>query len=123
MLVLSALLVILTGAALVHWMSGFPAILPWPILLVVLAIGTGGFVLTLLRDQVANHSEESQTPPIQAAPSTTRITKKHRPRARAKKRVIRNAFKRRRTRKAGAIIFSHDDQTAHPGDQQVGFFG
>ena len=122
-LVLSALLVILTGAALVHWMSGFGAILPWPILLIMLAVGAGGFVLTLLRDEVADHSEKSQTPPVEGKPATSRITKKHRPRARAKKRVIRNAFKRRRTLKAGPIVFSHDDQTAHPGDQQVGFFG
>jgi hypothetical protein len=116
-LVLSGLLVMLAAAALVHWAAGFPAILPWPVLLVVLAIGGGGFVLGMLRDQ-AREPDEIQTPS-----SPRRIYKKHRPRGRAKKRVMRNAIKRRRFRKAGAIILSHESEIANPGGHQVGFFG
>jgi hypothetical protein len=123
-LLLSGLLVILSGAAIVHWAAGFPAILPWPILLVFLASGAGGLVLILLRDQSKDNVKQSPTPATPGAPatSTSRITKKHRPRARAKKRVIRNSFKRR-TRKAGATVLSHDADIAHPGEHQVGFFG
>jgi hypothetical protein len=51
------------------------------------------------------------------------VYKKHRPRGRAKKRVVRNAMKRRRFRKAGAIFVSHETEIANPGGQQVGFFG
>src|SRR5437762_2613202 len=101
-LLLSGLLVILSGAALVHWAAGFPAILPWPVLFVVLAIGGGGFVLALLRDREDTLGDTS-TP---ATPH--RVYKKHRPRGKAKKRVLRNAMKRRRIRKAGAIFVSHE---------------
>ncbi|HEV8378881.1 MAG TPA: hypothetical protein VGP99_08520 [Tepidisphaeraceae bacterium] len=113
-LVLSGLFVVLSAAALVRWAAGYPAILPWPVLIVVLAMAGGGFVIAMLRDQ------EEETPTL---PTPRRISKKHRPRGRAKKRIIRNAFKRRRARKAGAIFLSHETEIAHPGGQQVGFFG
>jgi len=112
--VLSGLLVILSGAALVQWAAGFPAILPWPVLLVVLAIGGGAFVIALLRDDAV----EGVT-----LPTPQRALKKHRPRGKAKKRITRNAMKRRRIRKAGAIFLSHETESANPGAQQVGFFG
>jgi hypothetical protein len=115
-LVLSGLLVMLAAAALVKWAAGFGAILPWPVLIVVLAIGGGGFVIAMLRDQV----EEAE---VEKSATPRRIYKKHRPRGRAKKRIVRNAFKRRRARKAGAIFLSHEADVAHPGEQQVGFFG
>src|SRR5881394_1966537 len=116
-LLLSGLLVILSGAAFVHWAVGFPAVLPWPILLVVLAIGGGAFVIGLLRDQ----SEEAQD--VTATQRTPRIYKKHRPRGRAKKRVVRNAIKRRRFRKMKPILLSRDTDVVNPGGDQVGFFG
>jgi len=115
-LVLSGLLVVLSAAALVRWAVGYPAILPWPILLVALAMAGGGFVIAMLRDEAV---EETPT----RLPANPRISKKHRPRGRAKKRVVRNAMKRRRFRKPGAIILSHDADVANPGGQQVGFFG
>lgn len=113
-LVLSGLLVIMAGAALVHWAAGFPAILPWPVLLVVLAIGGGGVVLGMLR-------EELKEAPTTAKPRP-RVLKQHRPRGRAKKRVVRNAMKRRRFRKMG-IVLAHDGSIVNPGNEQVGFFG
>jgi len=115
-LVLSGLLVVLSGAALVQWASGFPPILPWPILLVVLAIAGGSFVFTLLRDGVV----ELAPMPL---PTPPRTYKRHRPRLKAKKRVLRNAFKRRRARKAGGILIASDVDISHPGSSQVGFFG
>lgn len=113
---LSGLLVVLSGAALVQWASGFPPILPWPILLLVLAVAGGSFVFTVLRDGVV----ELAPMPL---PTPHHGYKKHRPRLKAKKRVVRNAFKRRRARKAGAILVSHDVDITHPGSGQVGFFG
>jgi len=77
----------------------------------------GGFVIAMLRDEAV----EEETPTRQ--PAHPRISKKHRPRGRAKKRVVRNAMKRRRFRKAGAIILSHEADVANPGGEQVGFFG
>jgi hypothetical protein len=118
LLMLSGLLVLLCGAALVQWAAGYPPILPWPILLVVAAIAGGSFVITLLRDQ-----GEAIPAPLALTPSPSRVFKKHRPRGKAKKRVTRNAFKRRRTRKAGGIFISHDADITHDGSQQVGFFG
>ena len=116
MLLLSGLLVLLCGAALVQWAAGYPPILPWPVLLVVVAIAGGSFVITLLRDQV----EELSVLPL---PTPVRHFKKHRPHGKAKKRVVRNAFKRRRARKAGGIFISHEADITHDGSQQVGFFG
>ena len=107
-------MVVLCAAALVRGMVG-DSILPWPVLLVVLAMAGGGFVILMLRVEV----EEVAVP----LPTPQRNYKKHKPRGRAKKRVIRNAFKRRRVRKAGGIILSHETNIAHPGEQQVGFFG
>ena len=52
-----------------------------------------------------------------------RVLKKHRPRGRAKKRVVRNAMKRRRFRKVGAILLLQDQEVVNPGGEQVGFFG
>jgi len=115
-LVLSGLLVVLSGAALVQWAAGYPPILPWPILLVVLAIAGGSFVFTVLRDA----GVELAPLPL---PTPPRSYKRHRPRLKAKKRVIRNAFKRRRARKAGGILVSQDVDITHPGSSQVGFFG
>ena len=37
--------------------------------------------------------------------------------------VVRNAAKRRRFRKMGPILLSHDEQVVHPGGEQIGFFG
>jgi hypothetical protein len=115
-LVLSGLLVILAAAALVQWAAGYPPILPWPILLLVLAMGGGGFVIAMLRDEAVEETPTRQ-------PAHPRLSKKHRPRGRAKKRVVRNAMKRRRFRKAGAIFLSHEQDVADPGGEQVGFFG
>jgi hypothetical protein len=115
LLALSGLMVVLAAAALVRWAVGYAAILPWPVLLVVLAMSGGGFVILMLREKV----EEVDVP----LPTPLRIQKKHKPRGRAKKRIIRNAFKRRRARKAGGIMLSHPTDIAHPGEQQVGFFG
>jgi hypothetical protein len=115
-LVLSGLLVILAAAALVQWAAGYPPILPWPILLLVLAMGGVGFVIAMLRDEAAEETPTRQ-------PAHPRLSKKPRPRGRAKKRVVRNAMKRRRFRKAGAIILSHEADAANPGGEQVGFFG
>jgi hypothetical protein len=115
-LVLSGLLVIMAGAALVHWAAGFPAILPWPILFVVLAMGGGGFVFGMLRDQAVAETKTPSTP-------RPHVLKKHRPRGRAKKRVVRNAMKRRRFRKMPQMLVSHDGSIVHPGGEQVGFFG
>jgi len=56
-------------------------------------------------------------------PVRPRVLKKHRPRGRAKKRVVRNAMKRRRFRKVGAILLSQDQEVVNPGGEQVGFFG
>jgi len=118
LLVLSGLLVVLSGAALVQWAAGYPPILPWPILLVVLAIAGGSFVFTLLRDQ-----GDEDILPAALAPAPHQLYKRHKPRGKAKKRVIRNAVKRRRARKAGGIFVSHEADLAHDGTQQVGFFG
>src|SRR3989442_14620609 len=107
-LVLSGVLVILAAAALVQWAAGYPPILPWPILLLVLAMGGGGFVFAMLRDEAVEETPTRQ-------PSHPRISKKHRPRGRATKRALRNAMKRRRFRKPGAIIPSHDADVANPG--------
>src|SRR6266550_8564144 len=55
-----------------------------------------------------------------------RAIKKHRPVLRKqKKRVLRNAVKRRRARKAGMIVLRSDDgpDLVNPGGEQVGFFG
>ena len=113
LLVLSGLIVVLSAAALVRGMVGYP-IMPWSVSLVVLAMAAGGFVITMLHGQV----EE-----IQKVPAKPRVLKQHRPRGRAKKRVVRNAMKRRRFRKMSPILLSHDDNAVHPGGEQVGFFG
>jgi len=118
LLVLSGLLVVLSGAALVQWAAGYPPILPWPILLVILAIAGASFVFTLLRD-----TDEHIPAPAPLSETAHRVYKRHKPRGKAKKRVIRNAFKRRRARKAGGIFVAHDVDLAHDGTQQVGFFG
>jgi hypothetical protein len=115
-LVLSGLLVVMAGAALVHWAAGFPAILPWPILFVVLAMGGGGFVVGMLRDQALAETKTPSTP-------RPRVLKQHRPRGRAKKRVVRNAMKRRRFRKVSQIFVSRDESSPNPGGEQIGFFG
>src|SRR4051812_24872714 len=115
-LVLSGLLVIMAGAALVQWAAGFPPILPWPILLVVLAMGGGGFILGMLRDQAVAQLEAPSTP-------HPAVLKKHRPRGRAKKRLTRNAMKRRRFRKTSQMLVSRDGSIVNPGHEQVGFFG
>ena len=115
-LVLSGLLVVVAGAALVHWAAGFPAILPWPILFVVLAMGGGGFVIGMMREQPIAESKTAST-------ARPRVLKKHRPRGRAKKRVVRNAMKRRRFRKMPQMLVSQDGSIVHPGGEQVGFFG
>ena len=109
-------MVVLTAAALVRWALGYAAILPWPVLMVVLVMTGGGFVILMLQDQ-----SEDVAVPLPATPH--RIYKRHKPRGKAKKRVIRNAFKRRRSRKAGGIMLTHDTEITHPGAQQVGFFG
>jgi hypothetical protein len=114
-LVLSGLVVILSAAALVRGAVGYP-LMPWPVSLVILAIAIGTFVITML--QGGEEAEETQK-----RPARPRALKQHRPRGRAKKRVVRNAMKRRRFRKLKPILLSHDDNVIHPGGQQVGFFG
>ncbi len=113
LLVLSGLVVVLSAAALVRGMVGYP-IMHWAVILLVLAIAAGGFVITML------HSPAEE---IQKQPAKPRVLKQHRPRGRAKKRVVRNAMKRRRFRKMSPILLSHDDNVVHPGGEQVGFFG
>ena len=116
LLALSGLMAVLAAAALVRWALGEAAILPWPVLMVVLAMSGGGFVILMLREEL----EESLVP-LPATPHRT--YKRHKPRGKARKRVIRNAFKRRRARKAGAVVLSHETDITHPGAEQVGFFG
>jgi hypothetical protein len=55
-----------------------------------------------------------------------RTLKKNRPVLRkSKKRVFRNAIKRRRARKAGSILLDREghESAVNPGGEQVGFFG
>jgi len=113
LLVLSGVIVLLCAAALVGAVLGH-SIMPWPAILVLMAMSGGGFVITIL---------PGKTEEIQKQPSKPRVLKQHRPRGRAKKRVVRNAAKRRRFRKMGPILLSHDEQVVHPGGEQIGFFG
>ena len=113
LLVLSGLVVVLSAAALVRGMVGYP-IMHWAVILLVLAIAAGAFVIIMLHGQAKEIQKPSAKP---------RVLKQHRPRGRAKKRVVRNAMKRRRFRKMSPILLSHDDNVVHPGGEQVGFFG
>lgn len=115
LLALSGLVAVLCAAALVRWALGEATFLPWPVLMVVLAMSGGGFVILMLREEVEEFA------PLPATPHHS--YKRHKPRGKARKRVIRNAFKRRRFRKAGAVVLSHETDITHPGAQQVGFFG
>jgi hypothetical protein len=85
---------------------------------VILAIAGGSFVFTLMRDQGGQDIVATSI-----TPAPHQLYKRHKPRGKAKKRVIRNAVKRRRARKAGRIFISHEADIAHDGTQQVGFFG
>jgi len=113
LLVLSGVVAILSAASLVGHAAGFD-FLPWTALLAVLGVASIGFVATMLFGPTA-HPE-----PLPAHP---RALKKHRPRGRAKKRIVRNAMKRRRFRKMSPILLSHDTELVNPGGEQVGFFG
>ncbi len=116
LLALSGLVVFLCLAALVRSAAGYRGIMPWPAVVVVLGAGGVGFVLAVCNGPV---DEE----PVHK--TKRRYVRKKRPVLRKeKKRVWRNAVKRRRARKAGTIFLRRDEPTtANPGGEQVGFFG
>src|SRR5688572_23142979 len=77
LLALSALMVFLTAAALVRWAVGYPAILPWPILMLLLIMAGAGFVILMLQDEI-----EEVAAPLPATPH--RSYKRHKPRGKAR---------------------------------------
>src|SRR5258705_6517772 len=87
---------------------------------IIALLGAGGFVgfLCWITRRLGEKQEAKRPAP--------RATKQHRPVLRKqKKRVLRNAVKRRRARKAGMIVLRNDEgaQLVNPGGEQVGFFG
>ena len=115
-LALSGLVVFLCLAALVRSAAGYRGIMPWPAVAVVLGVGGVGFILAMRGGRTAEQAVHK---------TKRRYVRKKRPVLRKeKKRVWRNAVKRRRARKAGTIFLHRDEPTtANPGGEQVGFFG